>query len=377
MKNEAMDHGLLGRIGIGEQQSFKSWEEIAKLVYQESKEGKNLYRSIISFTSQTAAELGIKSQTDWQKYIEEHISTLAEKNGIKLQNMCYAAAVHYSRTHPHVHIAFWDKSQELVKIYMDPKIANDTRKQLIKDTFAERIQEYYSEKDGSYKSMLAITEADVMAYEKYLADISEYARIEAPGWLGTEGDEINEANFIHALTGKSIMALAADLYELKEKIPKTGRIAFGFFPKVLQEDVRQVARELIENSPALKEEVSQYVNSKMNLARMYIGNEDVLLKKEKSFHDEAVDLISKRIIRTEAKIIKAEGQYDKAFDKDGAGMQYYAEETMLGIFSLLTRLARGTDSTATAHGRDAAHVDLSKEAKKERYLDAKDHGYDR
>ena len=82
-------------------QQFESWKQIAQHIYQQSKEGKNIYRAIISFERSTTRELGLLKQADWQRYIETHIASLAEKNGIKIQNLRFACAVHDERHHPH------------------------------------------------------------------------------------------------------------------------------------------------------------------------------------------------------------------------------------------------------------------------------------
>ncbi|HEX2986164.1 MAG TPA: hypothetical protein VHO71_05045 [Caproiciproducens sp.] len=71
-----------------------------------------------------------------------HIMTLAQKNGIRTENLSWVAAHHNGRGHPHLHVVFWDKNQKLMKNYVSPKIPNSIRIQLIKDTFPEKIAEY-------------------------------------------------------------------------------------------------------------------------------------------------------------------------------------------------------------------------------------------
>lgn len=38
-----------------------------------------MYRSVVSFTEETAKELLLKDQKSWQRYVENHIMTIAEK----------------------------------------------------------------------------------------------------------------------------------------------------------------------------------------------------------------------------------------------------------------------------------------------------------
>lgn len=65
---------------------FEDWKDVAKLSYANSKKGIVMYRSVVSFAEDTAKELLLKDQKSWQRYIENHIMTIAEKNGIKREN---------------------------------------------------------------------------------------------------------------------------------------------------------------------------------------------------------------------------------------------------------------------------------------------------
>ena len=57
------------------------------------------------------------------------------KNGIKRENLQWAAAVHGEKSHPHIHVVFWDKSVRVKNPFTPPQITNAIRKQMIKDTF--------------------------------------------------------------------------------------------------------------------------------------------------------------------------------------------------------------------------------------------------
>ena len=54
-------------------QEFKDWKEIARLVYANSKKNITMYRSVVSFSEETAKELLLYDQKSWQRYIENHI----------------------------------------------------------------------------------------------------------------------------------------------------------------------------------------------------------------------------------------------------------------------------------------------------------------
>lgn len=142
VKNEGMRHGLFGKLEPGAVKEFDTWQEAARLVRELSYRRVNMYRGIISFSPETAAELGLSDHKAWEDYIDRHILTLAKFNGIRVQDLQWVAAHHNEKGHPHIHVVFWNKHQRTMVPFVHPSIPDKIRKQLIRDTFAERIKEY-------------------------------------------------------------------------------------------------------------------------------------------------------------------------------------------------------------------------------------------
>ena len=114
-KNEGMDHGLFGCLKPGTPlMEFQDWKDVARLVYQNSRRHVTMYRSVVSFGEGTAKELLLTDKKAWERYIENHIRTIAEKNGIRREHFQWAAALHREKGHPHLHVVFWDDSDEKV-----------------------------------------------------------------------------------------------------------------------------------------------------------------------------------------------------------------------------------------------------------------------
>ena len=122
VKNEGMRHGLFGKLEPGEVREFSTWQEAARLVRELSYRRVNMYRGIISFSPETAAELGLTDHKAWEDYMERHILTLAKYNGIRVQNLQWVAAHHNERGHPHIHVVFWDKNQRTMVPFVHPSI---------------------------------------------------------------------------------------------------------------------------------------------------------------------------------------------------------------------------------------------------------------
>lgn len=108
-----MDHGLFGKLSPGPIIEFADWRDVARLVYANSKKHITMYRSVISFDEETAAELNLINQKAWQRYIENHIMTIAEKNNIRREHLQWACALHKEKHHPHIHVVFWDTSSRV------------------------------------------------------------------------------------------------------------------------------------------------------------------------------------------------------------------------------------------------------------------------
>lgn len=108
-KNEGMNHGLFGCLKPGTSLTeFQDWKDVARLVYQNSRRHVTMYRSVVSFGEDTAKELLLTDKKAWERYIENHIRTIAEKNGIRREHFQWAAALHKEKRHPHLHVVFWD-----------------------------------------------------------------------------------------------------------------------------------------------------------------------------------------------------------------------------------------------------------------------------
>lgn len=179
VKNEGMRHGLFGKLEPGAVKEFDTWQEAARLVRELSYRRVNMYRGIISFSPETAAELGLSDHKAWEDYIDRHILTLAKFNGIRVQDLQWVAAHHNEKGHPHIHVVFWNKHQRTMVPFVHPSIPDKIRKQLIRDTFAERIKEYCEAKQREKEHLSAITDEMIDEFEKYMEHLhpQEYRRL--------------------------------------------------------------------------------------------------------------------------------------------------------------------------------------------------------
>ena len=340
LKNEGMGHGLFGKLEPGEMEQFNTWKEVASHIYHLSKEGKNIYRSLISFERSTARELDLMTQKDWRRYVEAQIATIAEKNGIKIQDLGFACAVHDERHHPHLHVVFWDKSQSISKNFVHKSVPNSIRKQLIKDTFASRIREYYAEKDIARDTVREITDKEVKEFEQYIKEIrpKEYERIK--GWFETFDEDAIYADPVYGVfSDKAMLPLVKALFEIKDLIPKDGRIVYKLMPPEVKEKIDELVIALLKNNAGLRRAVNRYIESKMNLVKLYGGNKKYLSGKRKEIQKEAERLIANRITRTLKSICQKE-RHNRFVEEE---RRYYTEQLIIELLEMFSRLSYGND----------------------------------
>lgn len=369
-KNEGMSHGLFGKLTPGSITEFEDWREVARLVYANSKKHITMYRSIISFDEETAAELNLTDQKAWQRYIENHIMTIAEKNNIRREHLQWACALHQEKNHPHIHVVFWDTSSKVKNPFTPPAITNAIRRQLIKDTFAEKIRAFGQQKNMSAAELRSISNELVDLFEQHLRriDKNRYRR------LREDYDEDKELSGSFDFEDETLNETADQVFKIKAALPPTGRISYQLLPPDIKAQVAGLADFLLQSVPALQEQKDSYIDSKMKMALLYGGNDEYLDSLRERFAGEADKIIANRILG----MVKALNRMDfelRQGEYQSARRVYYAERMLMEALDMLSGMSRDNDR----HFEDWLRLhsgDLSKEAKKELFLKYQDKGYE-
>ncbi|MDU4696355.1 MAG: MobP3 family relaxase [Paenibacillus sp.] len=376
VKHPNKRHGLFGKLKPGPLQAFDSWQEVARIARQISREGKNMYRSVISFQTTTALELGLTDFTDWQQYIEQHIATVAAQNQIKIENLCWAAAFHNEHDHPHLHIVFWDKSQTISKNYTHPEIPNRIRKQLIKDTFAYKIKQFCALRDEAKSGITELTDHLVDEFEDYLKRLNPKAfRTFQHRFEHEDEDFLIRFPKHHLIESSSAKHLANRLFELRRFLPPTGRLAYQLLPQETKIHLDELVQELLNDNRYLAQLVEDYVQAKLELARLYTSDPDRLEKQRGNYQAEAEKRIANRILSTLRTMIKMEMESASAI-RQADRQHALAEQLLLELLNMMENLAMrirlDVDDKLSVMGGE-----LSKQAKKEWLLRHKDRGMER
>ncbi|MFI3238747.1 MAG: MobP3 family relaxase [Lachnospiraceae bacterium] len=370
MKNENMNHGLFGRLEVGDIEHFEDYKDIARLAYQNSRKGITMYRGIISFSEEIAKELFLADQKTWKRYIEKHIITLAEKNNIKREDFAFVCAVHNEKSHPHVHIAFWDKSSKIRGSYVSPKVPNNIRKQLIKDTFKDKILKFSKGKDEATKSMRAITNEMVDEFDLYFRNMKakDFKKVKS-----YYADEENELEYDFHFTDKFLNRVADKAFRIRNSLPERGRISYQLLPPDVKDEVDSLVEYIINNHEDIAKMVSEYVTSKMKITELYGGSDDYLKSQKDKYEKEAKKIIANRILGMVKSINRLE--YDiKTEDYSNAKKEFYTSQM---LFSIMDMLRNGVSKNVDLYDETSKNMAaLSKDAMKELYLKYQDKGYE-
>lgn len=369
-KNEGMSHGLFGRLAPdGPLTEFEDWRDIARLVYQNSKEHIIMYRSVVSFNDDVAAELLLTDQRAWQRYIENHIRTIAEKNGIRREHFQWAAALHQEKGHPHLHVIFWDASLGVKNPFTPPAVPNAIRKQMIRDTFADKIRSFGEKKNFAAADMRQISNELVEEFERHLRTLGK----DRYRQLRCDYDEEAELSEGFDFKEETLNEIADRVFKIKAALPPSGRLAYQLLPPRVKKQADALAAFLLKQTPELQKQKDEYVQSKRNMALLYGGSEDYLESQRERFEAEADKIIVNRILGMVKTLNRLDSEYHSE-DYHQSRKAYYGEQLLLEALSMLSAL---TDfSQRQFEDERRKHGDLSKEARKELYLKFQDKGFE-
>lgn len=366
LKREGAKHGLFGKLEPGSVKEFATWEEIARLAYTNSRKGIIMYRSVVSFAEDTARELLLKDQKSWQRYMENHVMTIAEKNRIKRENLQWVAAVHGEKKHPHLHLVFWDKSKNVRNPFTPPQVPAEIRKQMIKDTFREKILTYAKEKDLAVKGMRQVTNELVEQFEQEIL-------LKNPGRYKAAKKKLEEELGQELTFDKHFLTkLAEELFFLRRLIPENGRISYQLLPPESKEKTDELVELLLSEVVQLKTCAKQYAEAKCSMARLYSDDKNRLLKQRKQYEEEAKKILANRILSGIKAICRLEQEKrGEAYRK--SHKEYLAFQIIL---EALDMLAKAVEIQEQDLEEQLSKEELSKEAKKELVLKYQDKGYE-
>ncbi len=366
IKNEGEKHGLFGNVYDSDTLEVKhKIKDVMDIVKKRSEEGKNIFRSVISFSPENAAiKVGEPiTKEAWQELIKQQIRIIAEGNNIKLSDFKWVATAHDTPSHPHVHIVFWDERQEIQKNWVNPKVPDRIRGKLVKNIFEDELKEYYEKRDEKKYLLRDITAEMTGEFEANLDRMGkrEYS------------DLTNEEFFFDKPDSKFCKYLAQWLFEIRKEIPK-GSLKFEYLKPDVKDKLISLVRGLVDIDESLQEAISEYVESKLDIARMYSSNEVELDAKADEYEKEAEKIIANKLLELVRKFIKKEWNI-KNKEFEASIRERATEQLVTEILSTLARLSKNNRKNSISR-KHVMGGDLSKQARKEKAKEMESTGWD-
>ena len=195
----------------------------------------DIFRCCFSFTPDSAAEAGLHALADWQRFVSSSMNKIAKYMEMKIENIEWYAAVHLKEGQPHVHIMYWDKEQKIRRNKVDPKICDNIRIDVIKDTYHSQFVQL-REKENHLTSALR-TEVNSTANNAMLRNASD------------QNAEI-------------VLQMLDSLYR---KLPSKGRLVYAFMPQEIKEELNRLTHFIIDNS----EQATQIYSELLHTRQIY------------------------------------------------------------------------------------------------------------
>lgn len=238
---------------------------------------RTIYRNFISLDGETADAKDMNSRENWQKFTEKRINIIAEEYGIEPDNFCWGASFHFKVGHPHVHIMFWDNSDDVRPEFI-PKprfhvMTDKIREDFNKELFAQELKEVYKQQDdvkklfkNDFTSALSMLEQNHKPNE--LA--GEVAKLlnDAP-----TGNEVDNTLYTAILQDDALIEISKKLYAVSAALPQTGSLDYKYLSTELKAAVDALTDTAINAVPSFKEKYQAFEKSVKKACEIY-GNSE-------------------------------------------------------------------------------------------------------
>ena len=360
--NEGLKHGLFGIVDGKKAEEVKSLTELSRHIYAKTQAGAIAYRAVISFTEADAMQLGYDDPDKWRELVQARLPDMCEKIGIPIQNLEYTAAIHRDKGHPHCHILFWDKAQDIKKeAFVHQKVSNAIRVGLIKHVFGEEMAELQTMKNEARKAALDNAGGFFGGFVDAFADMTPKEYAAAVKRLKREGDLADGSLIYSRFSAADMKELAADLLRLAGHVPKTGRLNYKLMPPEVKDEIREFLEKVLEKNADCDREFKKYVQAAIELSMYYTDKPEVHNKAGESAYEDMMTRLGNVVLR----VVKQFNQQMRSNDweaKKEAYRREMMESLITNLFGVLARAAHAEENKLAYAYRAG---ELSKQAKKE------------
>lgn len=347
---ENSDNGLFGQIGgkfLNNVELTQASSYIAKMTAPK----RDIFRCVYSFTSESAEEAYLRTRKDWQDWAKLRAYEIAEAMNIPIRCFEYYAAVHLKEGQPHIHFMYWNTEQKIAINKVDPLKCDDIRIAAIKSTYKEYFTELHNEEDRLI-AKLRQGLVDELKCNNTMLLRSEPKRCTDAVQPSSDCDTVS-----HLMT------------DISANLPKNGRLAYGYMPVAVKQQLDELTDYIIQNSSELYAIYCEIMdNRRIYNEALHSSDTSYGRLKAASFQNKLDDDIKRSMGNAILKVLAGElkSEYKQQTNQP-------VDQLLLEMLSILRNALNDSESRLSAIGRRIfGKGDLSKDALRELIYEQQD-----
>lgn len=251
--NQGCGFGLWGKLPGDDLIQTQYDLQKAERTVREVSKTHTVYRSFLSVDDETGQTHGLYHRENWEQLVNAHIGVIAKEMDIKPEDFYWCASMHCEKGHPHVHVVFWDNSDNPRPEYIPPPLF-DQKMEHIRAKFAgeinrDQIREDQQEQRQQLKSLRTALRS--MCLEANPEKALSLSRLCTSEWLGGPSQQ---------------------MLELIRQLPATGSLNYQYMPPDYKLLVNQFVDTCLEH-PELSKEAQRYEALTQRISELYANGE--------------------------------------------------------------------------------------------------------
>lgn len=251
--NRGCGFGLWGQLPGNDAIRIQNDLTLTKRVVREASKDHTLYRAIISVGKKDAEEHGLYRRERWERLVNDHIGVIAKEMDIKPENFCWCASMHRSKGHPHVHILYWDNSNqprdEAIPKHLFNEKAERIRAEFAGDIFREQILDAQQEQRQQSRSLRTALQA-----------------------MCQEANPEKALDLPKLYKSELLDGLSQRMASLIQHLPTKGSLRYAYLPAGYKEMVNSFIDDCLKQ-PELAKEAHRYDALTQKISRLYANGE--------------------------------------------------------------------------------------------------------
>lgn len=337
VRGDGLSHGLYGKLQGMDDGDISDLDSTLKYIRAVSDRKAIVYRAVISMREEDALQKGYDHRGTWKQLIQDKIGMIAEKMNIPIERLEWCAATHMDKVHPHTHLLYWDKKQDVRKAWIAPETSNAIRRDLLKHIFAEELEQLYQDKNDARSALDSVDKTFFTEnFQPILQmDKDEYRRL--LNELKANDPDLCAGSLPYSkIPDKRYLEIVADICRLCGAVPKTGRLSYQLMPEEIKRRIDEITMKILDSNTECKREFDRYISAAMEIAKMNTSNSDIVQNAGEKAYVQMKTKIGNKILNT----VKERNRQSHLYDYQERREQYQrqAAVNLIGeVFTLLSR----------------------------------------